>query len=151
MEYRLENGFSGSYLYATDSITGKEEKYDVTGLVSISREYEYKDCKHDMLNLIIKELSIVGRQIEKANKNIEGLLLDPECIFIGNRNNSKPYVRFIYSELNIGKSLSSSLNRLSEYIIEHTDHKDKKAVILAYAFYEQIRVGNYVFDPLISN
>ena len=156
MNYRVENTFSGSFLYIDNGNILNDgnvnlEKYDITNMVSLAHEYNGKDASFEELYRIISALSQMGKRIEDNKFNINGLILNPEYIYLSFKvGEPLPKVVFIYYSSQTDLLLEEEIKSLAEYIIEHTDHDDKRAVQLAYGFYMQIHRGNYVFNKLLS-
>lgn len=153
MNIRTDNTFSGSYLYISgDARQATEEKFDITGMVSLANEYAQKDMTYDVILEFIKELSNMGKMLEQDNRNVEGLFLNPDYIYINKSvfNMNLIKIKFIYSHNNIGTDFKYSIRALAEFIIEHADHKDDRTINLAYGFYMQVRNDNYMFDDLVK-
>lgn len=150
MEYRIENRFSGSYLYIKGE-DNSEEKIDVTGMVSIAREYETKDMSYTTLIMLIEEMIREGNRIEEDNRSYDRWLLGADYIFIACPDSKEPRsVKFIHYNGKLDTDFEQRMLEFAEYVIAHTDHCDKRAVRLAYGFYMQVYRGNYVFDGLIE-
>lgn len=159
MKYRTENTFSGSFFYLKgDDPSDTELKYDITGFESLSKAFLLQSIKLHDLNHFIKELGKIGTSIENKNLNINGLVLNPDCIFISQRitrssanqyenitESSIDKIRFIYYNGHFNISFEKRIISIGEFIIMHVDYNDPLAIDRAYNFYMQVYKGNYVF------
>lgn len=166
MKYRQENTFSGSFVY----IQGEEDdeyKYDVTGYISLAKAYKERVCSYEMLYSLINSLMHEGRRLESEGKDMNGWILDPEHVYlpvslINNTNDNKEFtdysnkdklehrVRFLHYPGKTNLLMEKELLNFAEFVIEHTDYKDKDAVNMAYDFYLRVYRKNYVFDDLLQ-
>ena len=166
MKYRIENKFTGSYLYIKDNEADVQEvKYDITGMTSIVHYYTDRCIPYEVLHSIVDELVKFGKQIEFDDKDINGIVLNPDYIFIRKsdmwiddyKTDGLPQqmkatnIQYIYYPYCERMDVAVQMLCLAEYIIEHVEYKDKRAVNLAYGFYLQVINKNYVFDSLLQH
>lgn len=148
--FRIENGFFGSFLYIKgDENNSPEEKINITGMVSLAGEYEEKACPHELISDIITELLQSGRKMESRNKNVSGMILNPEYIYI-NDSEKENHIEIFYYNGNSDLCFDDEILKLAEFLTWHADHKSEKAIALAYGFYNQVIRKNYVFDSLLA-
>lgn len=171
MKYRIDNTFKGSFFYIkSDKKDDKEQKYDVTGYESLARLYTAKRIGLEELKHIIRELAQTGMEIEERGLDINGLILNPECVFVKIDKSKEDIsifdindhmmdedcvnkiamkVRFIYFYEDGQRVFDKRIKGFSEFIIEHVNYDDRNAVDLAYSLYMQIHKGNYRLMELI--
>jgi len=151
LDIRVENGFFGKNLYIKNLETLYEEKKNITGMISLADEYEEKVCSYEVVAALITELMKTGRRIEKEGKDISGIILNPEYIYVEETGeNNRTNIEILFFDENSNVSFDDEILKLAEFLIWHVDHKSDKALNLAYDFYNQVIRKNYVFDRLIE-
>lgn len=126
-----------------------EEKYeyDITSMLSIKDMYDFRQIRYSDLNTIVGGLTVLMKEIEEYFLSSECILLSPETYYIDEKNNAVGFCFYPYKISDFKKSLVE----IAEFILERTDHSDKKAVKVAYDLYQQIIHGNYNISELIGN
>ena len=129
--------------------TNGEEKYeyDITSMLNIKNMYDFRLIRYTDLNTIVGGLTVLMKEIEDYFLSSECILLSPETFYIDEKSNT---VGFCYYPYKVG-DFKKSLVEIAEFILERTDHSDKKAVKIAYDLYQQIIHGNYNISGLIGN
>lgn len=155
MIYRSEKTFSGSYVFVRNNDSNAAEyRYDITGLISIAQYFKERKCDYRFIVSLIYRLSEKGRLIEKSEVDINGWILDPSYIYIYQEKESDEVeyqkVIFIYFSESTDLKMEQGMLGLAEFLIEHADYSDEKAIDIAYRFYMQVYVGDYTFDTLIK-
>ena len=112
--------------------------YDITGKQSLDTIVESSMLGHELLCRILLGLYETVECLEQILLRAEGVLLVPECIFQDYRTEQ---IFFCYYPGN-ESSMAQALATLLEYLLERLDHRDERAVELAYGVYERVSKGD---------
>lgn len=152
MEYRFENGFSGRFLFVRGE-ENTEEKFDITGLVSLETAYNEIRMSRESIYMLVREVSEMGRRLEKQQLDKNGWLLNPKYIYLrmdGNSDkNMGKIIRFVYYTGKSDLDFEHELRGLAEFIIKNVNYGFWDAIYLAYDFYLHVYRNNYVFDDIL--
>lgn len=111
--------------------------YDITGKQSLDVILETAELRFELLGRILTRIYETVERLEEVLLQQDGLLLEPECIFVDYRTEE---ICFCYYPGN-AKSLRDTFRVLMEYLLTKLDHQDEPAVALAYNVYEWASKG----------
>lgn len=109
------------YLYCISSMISMEDAF-------LKHEMDWAD-----LEKLLKSFTKMFSSIEKYLIDYNGIVLDPGMIFI----DTTGYWYFAYYS---GKqtSFEEDMKKFFEYVIQHVNHKDTRAVTVAYGIYKRV-------------
>lgn len=118
--------------------------YDITGNQTVfdwveRKKIKYKDCE----NLYSSIFDVIDACSEYLLDE-SNLVLLPEYIFYELSNYKYHFVYHIYYYRNI----LQQVNELSEFLMDHVDYEDEKAVLLVYAMYHESKRKEASIDTL---
>lgn len=107
-------------------------EYSPSGTVTLL-EY-FKDKRLDMSGLeeLVDTLYKTQEQLRDYMLSGDGLILNPEYIFVETENNT---LRFCYAP-GIRESVEENIKPLLHFLLDHVDYTDQKAVALAYGLFQ---------------
>ncbi len=105
--------------------------YDISGLQSLSSIIEHNSMNRKELELLFQALFDCIRSISIYLLEESAFLLEQEYIFI---HLPSYQVRFCYFP-GRKESLKKQLDSLMEYLMNHIDYKDQKAILFLYSLY----------------
>ena len=118
--------------------------YEISSLQSLSRIYEIKKISGKELVEIIRKIIEVFQRIKEYMLTEEEVVMLPEYIFM---NPETREMKFLYCPY-IQQSCENLFWKLSEFFLDHVEHQDSEAVVLAYQFYKIVRSDNYVLQEI---
>lgn len=133
--------------HRTKSDGVEKYSYDISCLQSIKELFEYSRIQYRDMVTIVGGLCDLIECIEEYLLSPECIILTKETFFINSNDNRAAFCYYPYKT----SDFSESLRIFSEYILEKTDHNDKKAVDIAYEMYKQIVRGNTNIRYLIKD
>lgn len=107
--------------------------YDITGKQSIETLLETEELGFELLGRILTGIYEVQEELERVLLRPDAVLLIPECIFTDYRTGQMMFCYYPGNEEGIAEAFLS----LMEYLLSRLDHKDERAVELAYKIYEE--------------
>lgn len=120
--------------------------YDISSKQPVSRIYEGRNIKRDdIINIVM----YVSQMIDVVNEyllDLDSVVLNARLMYMDIFDKSIYFAYYPYGQKDFGESLKE----LFEYILEHLDHNDKNAVILAYDIYQKILQNNYDLKNIIA-
>lgn len=105
--------------------------FDITGKQEISTVFSKKKLEYKNVAALINGICSVLESTREHLLEPQGIIFDPEYIFISGEDK----VSFAYFP-DRAEDVYASLHALGEYLIGRVDHKDERAVKLAYGFFE---------------
>lgn len=138
-------GFLPCVLRMTDE--GNQFIYDITSKQNYCLLFEEKELKENDIRKLISGIVNVRAELYEYLLSDDNLILNPQFLYADPETKVPSFVFYPYYCTNINESL----NQLALFILEKTDHKDKKAVELAYGFYKLILKEEYSFEKLLNN
>ena len=105
--------------------------FDITGKQEFSTIFSKKKLEYKNVASVINGICTVLESTREHLLEPQGIIFDPDYMFISGENK----VCFAYFPDREG-DVFASLHSLGEYLIGRVDHKDDKAVKLAYGFFE---------------
>lgn len=121
-------------------------RYDITGKLSLDAVLESAMLDESMLRNLLSGICSVVKQLEKHLLKQEGLLLQPETIFVDSKSGN---IFFCYCPNGQG-TIQGRFRQLMEYILAKTDHKNLEVVELAYGVYEETLNEAFVLQDIQS-
>jgi hypothetical protein len=106
--------------------------YNVTSRQPLSEIVADRPVDISLLRLVLESLLETLHGIREFLLPPEGMILDPDCIFVDNLLDE---VRFCYFP-GREEQFAASLKKLSEFLLPKLNHDDREAVFLGYSFYQ---------------
>lgn len=113
--------------------------YDITGRQALDRMFEVGKMEYTQLVQLLGGLCDVMLRAESYLLRPENILLKPECIF---GEYAKEGFAFCYS-VHEDADMQEEFAHLMEYLITQVDHKDERAVRIAYRIFEEVKNPPY--------
>lgn len=121
--------------------------YDITGRRSLEQLLEYKTLDYWMLCRILHSLDQACMQAEDFMMTEDDILLEPEFVFADNQEEQMAYCYLPGNQVDI----CGQFKTFMEYLLKTMDHKDEKAVQLAYSVYEQVVEERTALHDVLKN
>ena len=120
--------------------------YDITSNQAIfdwieRRKIKNKDCGH-LYSSVFSVIETCSEYLLDEKK----LVLLPEYIYYDLGKNS---YRFLY-HMNYHRDIVQQVNELSEFLMDHLDYEDERAVLLVYAMYHESKRKEASIDTLMT-
>lgn len=146
MVLRPENEIGGSYalrMLSENRITGllpfQEKRIDgetflyfnITSRQSLSRMMEYRSFKAKEIRQITSDLIVTMTALERFLMDGDQLCLEPDMIYVDPDDLRANFCLFPGH----GSQFEESFQKLARYILDHVDHTDGEAVVLAFALF----------------
>lgn len=112
--------------------------YRITSMMNMEDEFHKKNMDFKDLEGIMKGFSVAFSSMEDYLLDYGGLILKPECVF---RDTKTGEWKFAYTD-SMENSFEEGMKDFFEYVIRNINHKDIKAVTMAYGIYKRICEGN---------
>lgn len=123
---------------------GYKLRYDITGKQALDTVLEGYMADENFLISLIQEICLLYRRLEKFLLIPEGVLLNSEMIYWDYKIEKFFFCYYPCSEEN----LQSQLTHLVEYLLTKTDHKNVRAVEIAYGLYEVLMQPAYSISEI---
>ena len=120
--------------------------YEISSKQSIKNLYASTEMNFEMIAGLVQSVYHLIHATEEYLIDMNHILIDPEYIFIDIEKYNYYFVFF--PELKM--DAKDGFIKLSEYILDKVDHKDEKAVLLAYRIYKNTRSQNFKMEEIIS-
>ncbi|MBO4375607.1 MAG: FHA domain-containing protein [Lachnospiraceae bacterium] len=121
--------------------------YDIRSRQSLGRLYEGRYMSGEELTNFFRGMVRVFNELEQYLLPAEGIILDPEYIFVDIDSVSPEFV--FYPTGKAGGKQEEALS-LAEFLIDHADRNDPLAGRLAYDYYESVTDGVISPAPLLA-
>jgi len=108
--------------------------YEITAKQSFANIYENQKIKREDLQLLFDCLIKEIEEMRGFLLDVDGLLLNPEYIYLDARRAEVSFCYFPETH----NEITNSLQELAEYLLPKIDHTDQEAVILGYNIYRCI-------------
>ena len=141
-EYRMleDNPMEGLLRFrARQKEQGREFYYEITSRQPLSRILERQRATAGIIRSLLVTLEKVLDQTERFLLPEEGLVLDPDYIYV----KPDPFAAAFCFIPGRREDFFSELSMLLKQILERTDHQDREAVVLAYNLYQTSLKENY--------
>ena len=119
--------------------------YDITSLQPLSRILEGRWISKEEVCRLLLELEAVLKRVGEYLLDGDELLLEPDYIY------TDPQWSRIQFCLVPGRAgnFQEGVNRLLQYILKKTDHRDPEGVVLSYGLYQESLKENYGLENLL--
>ncbi len=118
--------------------------YDITSKQPLSRMTERRKMKADEIRTLISDLILVLRQMERYLLDEQRICLKPDYIYIDPET--------FHGSFCMIPGHSSEFTRefldFAQYILDHVDHSDGDAVVLAFAVFRESRKENFGVEDI---
>jgi hypothetical protein len=121
-------------------------EYDLSGMQSLARTCEHRRFSAEQVCQLICKLREAEDILMEYMLTADGLILSPEYIFVGTERRE---LRFCY-QMGERKGVEENVRALLQYILDHVDYTDQKAVTLAYALYHLEDGGGDILENMAS-
>lgn len=140
---RLEGIFPFDYYYVDNSICFC---YPYESMQKIGDYFQKKKGNFEVLFLLCEGVLKIVEQGQEYLLDSRGYLIVPEWIF-WNRYEKKISICYLPGKK---EEIEKEYTTLVEYLMEHTDHTDKKAVKFIYGLYDMITSENFVLESILG-
>lgn len=134
-----ENRIPGLLPFREKKIDGESFLYfDITSRQSLARMMEYRPFKAKEIRQITGDLVLTMSALERFLMDGDQICLDPDLIYVDPDGWKAEFCLLPGSLLHF----ETSFRKLARYILDHVDHMDGEAVILAFALLKAGEKGN---------
>lgn len=140
-----ENPIPGFLPFQEKKINGDVRYYyDITSKQPLERILEYRNLAGDELKHLISDLVFSLRQMERFLLDESQVILEPEYIYV------EPDTFKCFFCLLPGKKddFPNTLRDFSQYLLDHVNHEDGSAVILAFSIFKECRKENFGIEDI---
>lgn len=142
-----ENRITGLLPFREKRVDGESYLYfNITSKQALSRMMEYRSFTAKEIRQIMEDLLMAMASLEKFLMDGDQLALDPDLIYV-DPDDLKANFCFIPGTEG---SFEINFRKLSRYILDHVDHTDGDAVILAFALFKAGEKENFGIADLES-
>ena len=142
-----ENRITGLLPFREKRVDGESYLYfNITSKQALSRMMEYRFFTAKEIRQIMEDLLMAMAALEKFLMDGDQLALDPDLIYV-DPDDLKANFCFIPGTEG---SFEINFRKLSRYILDHVDHTDGDAVILAFALFKAGEKENFGIADLES-
>lgn len=118
--------------------------YEINSLQSLDRLYEKQEISYEVLQKLLMGCIRCFEQLEEYLLDGSQLVLLPEYIYL-HMDTEEP---FFVCYPNYDADVRKAFQKLVDYLLTKIDHKEERAVWLAYQVYRYTRNSNYVLDEI---
>ena len=119
--------------------------YDITSRQPLGRLLESRQITVEEICGLIRQIHGALRRMEEFFLGDGGILLEPEYIYM----EPEAFQAGLCFVPGAEENFQEGLSRLLQYLLRHVDHRDRKAVILAYSLYQESLKENYSLEDLL--
>lgn len=120
--------------------------YEITGMRSLDHILESNEFSAELLVKMIETLAAVCRGIRPYLLEEEGILLDPESIYV---EHGTKRVYFAYCPGRQG-AVVENFRHLMEYLLTRINHENEQLVLASYAVYQQTTTEAYSLEEILQ-
>ena len=135
LKFRIKQEEIGRYFY-----------YEITSKQPLSRLLEFREIRKEELSTLVVEIGAVLKRIEDYLLTESNLLLEPEHIYV----EPESYQIWLCYVPGYEKSFPEAMEKLLQYLLKKTDHKDNESVVLAYRLYQESQKDYYGIEDLLK-
>lgn len=144
----LQNEIKGLLSCSLHRFNGEEQLfYDISGKQNLSCIYEKRQMRVEDLCMIIQGIYESSCQLQEYLLSADLLLLSSDYIYIDQLNNEIALCFYPSDQ----ESFENQLISFGEYLLEHTDHEDSSAVVVAYQFYRMVRQKGVALSQIVED
>lgn len=118
--------------------------YDITSKQPLRRILECRNLTGEELEQLISALLFSLKQVERFLLNESCIFLEPDYIYI-EPDSFKCFLCYIPGKW---MDFSQNLCELSQYLLDHVNHRDGEAVVLAFSFFKECRKENFGMEDI---
>ncbi len=140
-----ENPIPGFLPFQEKKINGDVRYYyDITSKQPLERILEYRGLTGEELKHLVSDLVFSLRQMERFLLDESQVMLKPEYIYV------EPDIFKCFFCLLPGKKsdFPNILRDFSQYLLDHVNHEDGRAVILAFSIFKECRKENFGMEDI---
>ena len=127
-----ENRINGLLPFQEKRIDGETFLYfNITSRQSLARMMEYRSFKAKEIRQITSDLVVTMTALERFLMDGDQLCLEPDMIYVDPDDLKANFCLLPGS----GSQFEESFRKLARYILDHVDHTDGDAVVLAFALF----------------
>lgn len=135
-----KNQVSGLLAFHEKLVDGKcGYYYDITSRQPLGRILETRAISGEELSRLLGELVLVLKQLERYLLDADELCLKPETIYV-EPDSFRSFWCMIPGE---SHAFPDSFQEFSQYLLDHVNHDDQRAVVLAFGVFKQSRRENF--------
>ncbi len=120
--------------------------YEISSKQSMENLYASSEMDFEIIRQLINGIYRIILLTEEYLISINNILLDPNYIYF---DMGRKEISLVFCP-GYNKNAKQSFSDLAEYLLNKVDHKDEKAVILAYKIYKNTRNQNFVLEEIVS-
>lgn len=120
--------------------------YEISSKQPMRRIFENTEIGYEELKQFLFQLHKTLQAAEEYLINTNHLILNPEYLYMNIETNQIAVAYFPDYQQNA----KEEFQKLAEYFLERVNHKDEKAVILAYQIYRNTRNKNFVLEEILN-
>lgn len=113
--------------------------YDITGKQSLSGCYGKRAIAFEALCAMLLSVHSCLNRMEEYLLSEDGLVLCPTCLYT-NMGGRQLYFAYLPA---LGGAFSEHIRELAQFLVEHVDYEDERAVALAGQFYQYTEAENF--------
>lgn len=118
--------------------------YKIMNYENLTKSFYNKTFNISDIKNIFQAITALGQRASEFLLNPDSILLNPEYIFVRN----KEYL-FCYLPIQ-NQSFQRGIRELMEYILERLDHSDQDNALLAYGLYQKVLKNNFTMEMLME-
>lgn len=108
--------------------------YDITSQRSLEQLLEYKPLEYTMLQMILDSFDRACMQTEDFMLTENDIMMKPEFIFA---DHNIAHISYCYLP-GFQSDICKQFKEFMEYLLQHLNHKDERAMQLAYGVYQKV-------------
>lgn len=148
VQMMIKNKIPGILSASTRIVDGRLSLYyEISGKQTVEKFYQHREMGWEDIQGILLTIAKVEKSCSLYLLDAGKVLWEPEYLYI-DYEHEQIEVSF-YPEYN-GDWLKN-IGHLASYILQRTNHKDEKAVMLSYQFYKNTREDNFSIENLLEN
>lgn len=141
-----ENQVAGLLVMDIRRLNGEEEfYYDITGRQSLSNLFGKRQMSYEDIRGVLISVYSLTEELRRYLVEMNRVIFEAEYCFYNPDTGMAEWI--FYEQNEYGECDFSSL---AEFILEHTDHDDKKGVEIGYKFYKLVREANFSIEQMVE-
>lgn len=124
---------------------GRFYYYEITSKQPLGRLLEFKEIKRGELGKLMTGIGAVLHHLEDYLLQEANIVLEPEHIYI----EPESYQVWLCYLPGYQKSFPEAMEKLLQYLLKKTDHRDNDTVVLAYRLYQESQKDYYGIGDLL--
>ena len=120
--------------------------YDITSMQPLGRILQNRFIDRGEICQLLIQLHVALRRMEEYLLSEDGLLLDPDYIYV----EPEGFRTGLCLVPGMAGNFPDRLSRLLQYLMKKVDHRDKESVVLAYELYQESLKENFSVEDLMK-